>query len=312
MTDSIVTSDKPWPCVIERTSGAQVYEQPWGEKALAWFYPVQGQPNWIARSLRYVLAHTSLPHHLTGLWFSRSASVQLVPEFCSTYGVRIEDFEIPDGGWSSFNEFFMRKLAPNVRPLPENPCCLACPGEGRVRAYATTPDRLCVKGQNHRLADFFDDGTLAAQFEGGPCLLVRLCPSDYHRFHFPFSGTIVCQRKIPGTLFSVHPWAELHEPDSWWKNARTLTVVDTEYGRYACVAIGATSVGSIQMSVVEGSVLTGQEWGAFAIGGSALALFFQPNTIKLDHDLITNTTAGKETLCQVLTSVGIWTHCTTP
>lgn len=299
-----------WPYVVERTTGRVVPEQPWGESALAWFYPQAGRPGWSTRALRSILAHTSLPHHIMGWWFSRSASRSLIPEFCQTFGVRVEDFDQPEQGWGSFNDFFMRRLRPGARPLPEDPCALVCPGEGRVRAYASTPARLLIKGQRHALADFFDDPELARTFEGGSCLLVRLCPSDYHRFHFPVSGEILQQKTLPGSLYSVHPWAERHKPDAWWRNARSLTLLQTAWGKTACFAIGATGVGSILLSQTSGSVQAGDEWGAFALGGSALAICFEPGSVQLDPDLLVYTAEGKEALCEVLSRVGQWRLCT--
>ncbi len=298
-----------WPYVVERSTGHSVAEQPWGESALAWFYPHEGRPGWWTRALRSILAHTALPHHLMGWWFSRPGSRSLIPEFCQTFGVRLEDFDQPPQGWGSFNDFFMRRLRPGARSLPQDSCALVCPGEGRVRAYDATPPRLLIKGQRRALSDFFHDPQLAQDFEGGSCLLVRLCPSDYHRFHFPVSGEILKQQTLPGSLYSVHPWAERHKPDVWWRNARSLTLLQTPQGKVACFAIGATGVGSILLSASAGPVKAGDEWGAFALGGSALAIFFEPRAVQLDQDLLSNTSDGKETLCNVMTRVGQWLDC---
>jgi phosphatidylserine decarboxylase len=304
-----MTPSADWPQVIERKTGQLQPEPPWGEGALAWFYPVGREASWVARSLRWILAHTSLPHHVAGWWFSRPRSKELIPAFCEQFQVRLEDFQIPAEGWRSFNDFFMRRLNEQARPLASSPCAITCPGDGRVRAYSTTPAQLMIKGQAHDLAGFLGDPALAAEFEGGCCALVRLCPCDYHRFHFPFGGEILSQTSLPGALFSVHPWADAHVPDAWWRNARVVTVVQTPFGRYACVAIGATSVGSIQMSASAGTVETGAEWGAFALGGSALALFFKPGQVTLDADLLLNTQAGRETLTPARSQIGIWEVC---
>ena len=39
---------------------------------------------------------------------------------------------------------------------------------------------------------------IAERFLGGALAIVRLCPADYHRYHFPVGGTVKEIRIIPG------------------------------------------------------------------------------------------------------------------
>lgn len=45
-----------------------------------------------------------------------------------------------------------------------------------------------VKGQRFDLPSLLGSDTLAERYAAGAVVLSRLCPTDYHRFHFPVSG----------------------------------------------------------------------------------------------------------------------------
>jgi phosphatidylserine decarboxylase len=62
-----------------------------------------------------------------------------------------------------------------------------------------------VKGQKLRLPELLGDDGVARRFAGGSLLISRLCPVDYHRFHFPAAGTPGESRLINGWLYSGQP-----------------------------------------------------------------------------------------------------------
>mgnify|MGYP000091045474 CR=1 FL=1 len=55
-------------------------------------------------------------------------------------------------------------------------------------ADASKINTVFVKGQRFCIAGLLDDEKLAARYQSGSLILSRLCPVDYHRFHFPCSG----------------------------------------------------------------------------------------------------------------------------
>ena len=54
---------------------------------------------------------------------------------------------------------------------------------------------------------------LASEFNGGALAIFRLAPQDYHRFHWPVSGTVVDMYDIDGALMTVNPMA-VREPST--------------------------------------------------------------------------------------------------
>ncbi|HYQ56234.1 MAG TPA: phosphatidylserine decarboxylase, partial [Draconibacterium sp.] len=135
----------------------------------------------------------------------------------------------------------------------------------------------------------------------GEMAIVRLAPPDYHRFHFPASGTASKSIKINGHYFSVSPLALQKSLEIFCENKREYCTLSTEeYGDILIVDVGATMVGSIiQTYEANTQVKKGDEKGYFAFGGSTLVLLFEKGKITFDADLVENTKKGMETTVKV-------------
>jgi phosphatidylserine decarboxylase len=140
------------------------------------------------------------------------------------------------------------------------------------------------------LGELLGDETLAKKFAGGAMLISRLCPVDYHRFHFPVSGVPNEPRLINGWLYSVSPVALRRNVRYLVENKRELTLVESpEFGTVAVLEVGATNVGSITQSFVPGRTMAkGDEKGLFAFGGSCVITLFQRGRIRFDTDLLSS------------------------
>jgi phosphatidylserine decarboxylase len=132
------------------------------------------------------------------------------------------------------------------------------------------------------------DAALAARYADGALVLSRLCPVDYHRFHFPLAGVPGETRGLAGPLFSVSPLALRQSLAYLWTNKRTVTqLVTRDFGTVLLLEIGATCVGSIIQTYAAGTPVTkGAEKGYFAFGGSSTLTLFEPGAIRLEPDLL--------------------------
>jgi len=119
-------------------------------------------------------------------------------------------------------------------------------------------------------------------------LISRLCPVDYHRFHFPVSGTPGEPRLINGWLYSVSPVALRRNIRYLVENKRVVTLIESAaFGTVAMIEVGATNVGTIRQGFVPGrAVAKGEEKGLFAFGGSCVITLFQRGRIRFDEDLV--------------------------
>jgi phosphatidylserine decarboxylase len=142
---------------------------------------------------------------------------------------------------------------------------------------------------------------LADKFAGGAMLISRLCPVDYHRFHFPVAGVPGEPRLINGWLYSVSPVALRKNIRYLVENKRVVTLVESPgFGTVAMIEVGATNVGSIKQTHVAGRpVAKGEEKGLFKFGGSCVITVFQRDRIKFDADFVKQSAECIETYARM-------------
>lgn len=111
---------------------------------------------------------------------------------------------------------------------------------------------------------------------------------------------------IPGKLYAVSPYSIEALIPFYTENRRMLTLfASDQFGQIAMVEIGAFTVGSIKQCYrADIHVAKGAEKGFFELGGSTVALLFEPGAIRLDKDLCANTAAGLETYVRLGESIG--------
>jgi phosphatidylserine decarboxylase len=92
----------------------------------------------------------------------------------------------------------------------------------------------------------------AVWFENGPMLIARLCPMDYHRYHYPDDGMTIKSYQRFGRYHSVNPIALKHRPECFIKNERRVSILHTvNFGHLAYIEVGALCVGAIEQVHVE-------------------------------------------------------------
>ena len=198
--------------------------------------------------------------------------------------------------YHSFNEFFSRKIRPELRPIPENPELFISPCDSRLTALPITPDsRFTLKGTEYTLASLLRNEELAERFSGGWCLIFRLCVDDYHRYCYVADGEKEDNTFLPGVLHTVNPIACDHYP-IYKENAREYAVLHTEnWGDILMMEVGALMVGKIVNHHGAARVARGQEKGFFQFGGSTVVLLTQKNRLNLDAPYPENSAQGIET-----------------
>ena len=146
----------------------------------------------------------------------------------------------------------------------------------------------------------FGSTELAKPYTDGSAVISRLCPVDYHRFHFPISGNPTIPALINGSLFSVNPIALRKKISIFWENKRYLSFIEeTPIGRVAIFLIGATCVGSVEFSVkFQDPIQKGDELGYFLFGGSCVLTLFEEGAVTLAEDLRESSKKWVGTLCK--------------
>ncbi len=244
-----------------------------------------------------------------GRQMNREGSDIHIFKFIADYDINVSEFAKSPFEFKTFNQFFHRALKPEARPIAQGAGLAVLPADGRHLAFPDVDKAagFYVKGAKFTLAELLGDDTLAAKFGGGSMLISRLCPSDYHRFHFPVSGIPNESRLIGGSLYSVSPIALRRNISYLVRNKRMITLVEApDFGCVALIEVGATNVGSIVQSYVPGrAVVKGEEKGMFAFGGACVITLFAAGRILFDADLVEQSAACVETYARMGDRLGI-------
>ncbi len=246
-----------------------------------------------------------------GDWINSTSSTGTLADWMTYPGTDDHPFDIndyirpdpdsPTGGFLSFNQFFLRNLKGDQRPLGD--AVVVAPCDGGVFFLDRGGDSVEVEdglGFYYDLPGKSDHFHLlealpgyGRHFLGGPLLDILLWFTDYHHFHAPVAGTVIDQGLYRGSYNydfgdynpETHYAPEL-PPESdrvgWYeelgKHQRYVWIIKTEeLGLVAMVAIGFWGVGSIENAVETGASLEqGQYMGHFGYEGSSIVLAFEP------------------------------------
>lgn len=218
------------------------------------------------------------------------------------FGLQHGWYEDPSN-WKTFNQFFARYLkSPEMRPIASADAdsvvvafadsqpqgIWAIDGnsnlvekEGVPVKSATLKSVAALIGEGSAYKDAFANGTLTHSF---------LNVNDYHRYHFPLSGTVKELRIIQGInptggqlwwdgenkRYAFNPTAK-----TGWQSVETrgcLILETADYGLVALLPIGMGVVGSVNFedNLTPGTtVAKGDMLGHFAFGGSDFVMIFQ-------------------------------------
>ena len=236
---------------------------------------------------------------LYGNFCNSKYSKKKISPFIKDFDIDINEFKERYEDFRCFNDFFSRSLKDTARPIDGNKNVLISPGDGRLMVYENIDLNKIVqiKGYTYSLFDLINNPKIAEKFKNGTCLILRLCPTDYHRFHFVDSGVCESTHKIKGNYYSVNPIALKNIANLFCKNKREWSIFHSDnFGDVLYVEVGATCVGSIiQTYLPEKNIKKGDEKGYFKFGGSTVILFFEQNKVIIDTDLLKQSNLGYET-----------------
>jgi phosphatidylserine decarboxylase len=217
----------------------------------------------------------------------------LIKSFINHFDVNMyEAVEENPVQYPTFNDFFIRQIKPNCRPISSAE--VICPVDGAVSEIGRIEQgqMLQAKGRHYTVGELLAVPTdQSLNFQQGSFATLYLSPKDYHRIHMPMDAELRSMIHIPGTLFSVQPATTRVIPRLFARNERLVIFFDTSHGAMAMVLVGATIVGAIGTSW-HGDLTRGikrksfdygqnnpvylkkaQEMGYFKLGSTVILLF---------------------------------------
>ena len=177
---------------------------------------------------------------------------RIIQAFISHFQPNMLEAELTDPfEYVSFNALFTRKLKANARPLEGDEQHWLSPADGTLSQLQFINDGQLIQAKQHTYtcaALLGNHPEWQKSFNQGISTTIYLAPFDYHRVHMPLSGRLRCMMHIPGNLYSVSLKTAAKIPNLFAKNERVVCIFDTNHGPLAIALIGATLVGSIEIS----------------------------------------------------------------
>ena len=244
---------------------------------------------------------------LAGRYLSSAHSKWLISKFIERNEINMDIYEECD--YSSFNDFFTRKIKPDCRPVPEDLDVLISPCDCLATVYPIQENTtFSIKNTEYTLRSLLRSPRLAKRFRGGYAYVLRLTVEDYHRYLYSVSGKQSKNYHIDGTFHTVNPIANDYLP-IYKENTREYTVIRSkEFGDVLQMEVGALLVGKISNHKQSTVVTRGDEKGFFEYGGSTIVVLTQKGRVTPRSDLLTNSKNGYETKVLQAHPLGILPH----
>ncbi|URJ25161.1 archaetidylserine decarboxylase [Candidatus Blochmannia ocreatus (nom. nud.)] len=202
--------------------------------------------------LQYVLPKYWITY-LIGLgasWKGGCITHYIIKLFIRIYKIDMKDFEkININQYTTFNEFFTRKLHSNARPIDNNASTLIIPADGIITQTGKINQTKIfqVKGISYHLDELLaGHDNIINYFINGIFSIIYIPVQNCHRVYMPCTGTLREVLYIPGDLFSVNPKIATNIPNIFSRNERVICIFETNFGYMAQILIGSMIVGSIK------------------------------------------------------------------
>jgi len=284
---------------LDRSTNLAKTEKVAGEKWLVWLYN-----NPLGELALHTLVKRKFISSFYGFLMDKQWSADKIQSFVNNYDIDLSN--VQKQKFDTFNDFFIRKL--KRINVDMDSLTVVSPADGKVLAYQNVNNEdFIIKGHKFNLEAFLNNSLLSNKYRQGSLMIFRLCPTDYHRFHFPVSGHISQPVSIIGEYYSVSPIALRKRIEILCQNKREYTIISTKnFGDVIMAEVGATMVGSIIQTYAGSTAWKGGEKGYFKFGGSSIVLIFKKNKVQIDLDLLQNTKNNLETSIHVGERIAVY------
>lgn len=225
--------------------------------------------------------------HIVRLRHPRFLVKRVIEMYRNAYNIDMADYQGETTDYKSLSDFFVRPLDPDKRPLNQDLDAIVSPCDGVFSSLQTVHEDQAtqVKGKTYAISQLIGE-TIDFSL-GWHVAVIYLAPFNYHRYHYPLTGTIERYLHTGNRLFPVNPMGLDNIDRLLVRNERIVTLLkETETGLpFYVIPVGATFVGSIKMEFirekknrhrwhpVDTEVTQLQEMGRFDMGSTIVMVF---------------------------------------
>ncbi|WP_313757492.1 phosphatidylserine decarboxylase [Tissierella sp.] len=227
----------------------------------------------------------------------------LIKPFIKKNKINMSDYEVEK--YSSYNDFFIRKIKADMRKIDQRSEHLISPCDGKLSVYNIDKNScFVIKNTSYTIESLLRNKKLADRYEGGLLLLFRLTVDDYHRFCYIDDGIKSENHHIAGIFHTVNPIANEIFP-IYKENTREFSILKSNnFGDLLIMEVGALLVGKIVNYHERSKVNRGQEKGRFEFGGSTIVVCVEQGRIIMDEDILENSKNEMETVVKMGEKIG--------
>lgn len=213
-------------------------------------------------------------------------SKKFIRSYSNVYGINIEEVSKSVEQFDSLQQFFVRTLKEDVRPIAKGAHIFASPVDAKVESFGRIHEDMTftVKNKPYTLMDLLGHEEHAARYKNGQYIVFYLSPADYHRIHSPFSGTVARQYVLGQKSYPVNQAGLAYGKKPISHNYRMVTEVNYDKNHhFAFIKVGAMFVNSIKLTNTTTAWEKGEEVGYFSFGSTVVMLFAENEVAFAEH-----------------------------
>lgn len=226
-------------------------------------------------------------------YMNSSLSKGKIAGFIKKNGIDLSEYKEKE--YASFNDFFIREIKPEKRPI-EDGLIAVC--DSKLSVYEIDENsRFNIKNSVYTIKELIGENR-----EYKYALIFRLCVDDYHHYIVPDKCRVKRRRHIDGILHTVQPIA-FKKYKVFHENSREITFLSCEnLGDVSYIEVGALMVGKI-VNDNKDAFEKGEEKGHFEFGGSTVILLINKD-IAIDGKIMENSKNDIETIVKMGQNIG--------
>lgn len=173
----------------------------------------------------------------------------LIKTYISIFKIKLDEYKIKDiDEYLSLNDFFTRELDLSFRKPLLSDDNIISPCDGTIAGFGDINNDTFIHAKNHKYSakELIHENTKI--FDNGKFINIYLEPKDCHRIYMPCDAMLAKVTHVPGSLFSVAPYATKGIQKLYSRNERVILSFQNEKFKISLVMIGAVNVGCISLS----------------------------------------------------------------
>ena len=173
----------------------------------------------------------------------------LIKIYIAIFNIKLDEYKIKDiKEFKSLNDFFTRDLDLSFRKNLDESNNIISPCDGTIAGYGEINNNTFIHAKKYKysISELIHEEN--NDLKNGRFINIYLEPKDCHRIYMPCSASLTKVTHIPGSLFSVAPYATEGIKKLYSRNERVILSFQNDQFKMSLIMVGAVNVGCISLS----------------------------------------------------------------